>query len=113
MRDPMKDQARAESKGKTSIADRARMQGFPAVEALIAGGNFETLNASFRESYEKLSHIAGEGKGFGRVKEAKKAIRSLELTADLLRHLLQIKQTLIEKRKGEAITSPGKSGRKV
>lgn len=70
---------------------------YPAIEALIDTGDFKETNTGFAEIYDKLEHILQENKGFGRSMQARKAICSLELTVDLLRHLLTIKRQLAAK----------------
>ena len=89
------------------------MQSYPAVEALIESGDFKALNASFKETYDKLEHVVKDGKGFGRVTQAKKAIRALELSADLLRHLVQIKHAIAEKRKEMQADAGASVGKKM
>ena len=71
--------------------------GFPTIERLIEQENFDDLNRIFVEGYESLEKIA-QGKGdLQRKKAAKKAMRSLELTMNLLRDFLSVKEELIKK----------------
>lgn len=85
----------AESQNPTSTRP---MQGYPAIEGLVASGDFREINTSFKEMHDKLEHMMKESRGFGKAVGAKKAIRSLELTVDLLRHLLQIKATMAQQK---------------
>lgn len=70
--------------------------GYPAVERLIDTEDFNELNAAFETAYGDLMDIAKHKKGLKTQKEAKKAMRSLELTMELLRELLAIKYRLQE-----------------
>lgn len=73
--------------------------GYPAVEKLIDTEDFDELNQAFEAAYEELHDIAKRKKGLRTQREAKKAMRSLELTMDLLRELLAIKYRLQEEAK--------------
>lgn len=70
--------------------------GYPAVERLIDTENFEELNETFEAAYAELFEISKKRKGFKARRDAKKAMRSLELTLDLFRELLAIKYKLQE-----------------
>lgn len=70
--------------------------GYPAVEKLIDTEDFNELNAAFESAYGELLDITKRKKGLKTQKEAKKAMRSLELTMELLRELLAIKYRLQE-----------------
>lgn len=101
-------------KSPVSMPKQARpTEVYPEIEALVAAGEFKVINASFKEMHGKLDHIIKESSGFGRGSQAKKAMKSLELTVDLLRHLLQVKETLAKQAR-EAATKPAAAGgRKV
>ena len=69
---------------------------YPALEKLIESEEFDELNEIFLGSYEKLEKIT-KGKGdVARKKAAKKAMRSLELTMNLLRDFMRMKDELFQ-----------------
>ena len=68
--------------------------GYPAIERLIDIEDFESINFAFEEAYEELHHISRSKKGFKSKKDIKKVMRSMELTLDLFRELLEIKYRL-------------------
>jgi len=70
--------------------------GYPAVEQLIDTEDFEVLNAAFEGAYGELLQVSKKKKGLKTQREAKKAMKALELTLDLLRELLAIKYKLQE-----------------
>lgn len=81
-----------------SAHDRHRygQAGYPAVEKLIDTEDFNEINAAFEAAYGELLGISKKKKGMKLQREAKKAMRALELTMDLLRELLAIKYRLQE-----------------
>jgi len=70
--------------------------GYPAVERLIDTEDFNEINSAFEKAYGELDQIAKKKKGFKTQKDARTAMRSLELTLDLFRELLAIKYRLQE-----------------
>ncbi len=70
--------------------------GYPAVEELIDSEQFEPLNQVFTTAYEQLDQLAKAKGGLKTRKEAKKAMKSIEVVMDLLRELLAIKYRLQE-----------------
>lgn len=75
---------------------------YPAIEAVLAGGaggDLQGLRASLAEAYDKLEHIIRDRNGFGRSGQAKKASHSIELTVDLLLHLMEIQAQLAKRPK--------------
>ncbi len=70
--------------------------GYPAIEKLIDTEDFDELNAAFEAAYAQLMEITNSKKGLKTQREAKKIMKSLELTLDLLRELLSIKYRLQE-----------------
>lgn len=69
--------------------------GYPAVEDLIDSENFEALNNTFEQAYQQLEAIAKQRKGgLKRGREARQAMKSIELVMDLLSELLAIKYRL-------------------
>jgi len=77
--------------------------GYPAVEKLIDTEDFSDLNDAFEVAYAELFDLSKRKKGMKTQRDTKKAMRSLELTMDLLRELLAIKYRLQEEasRKGK------------
>ena len=69
---------------------------YPAVEGLIETEDFSELNAVFEAAYAELLAITKRKKGFKTQRDAKKVMKALELTLDLLRELLAIKYHLQE-----------------
>ena len=70
--------------------------GFLALEELVERESFDEVNDIFIKAYEKLEKIAQAKGSTQNKKAAKKAMRSLELTMDLLRDFLQVKEDLIK-----------------
>lgn len=69
-------------------------QTYPAVEQLIDSEDFSHINEVFSQAYGELTEIAHKKGGFGKSRDAKKVMQSLELTMDLFRELLEIKYSL-------------------
>ena len=80
--------------------------GYPAIEKLIDTEDFTELNDAFEAAYGELFDLSKRKKGLKSQRDAKKAMRSLELTMELLRELLAIKYKLQE----EAEKKPRKGG---
>ncbi len=74
--------------------NRYGQAGYPAVEELIDKEDFEEINAVFEGAYEELLDLSKKKKGLKTQRDAKKAMRALELTMELLRELLAIKYRL-------------------
>lgn len=81
--------------------DRFQQAGYPAVERLIDSEDFGEINAAFETAYGTLMDIEKKKKGLKAKRDAKKAMRALELTSDLLRELLAIKYHLQEEAKAQ------------
>lgn len=79
--------------------DRYGQMGYPAVERLIDTEDFGEINTAFESAYERLIDISRYKKGIKTQRAAKKAMRSLELTMELLRELLGLKYRLQEEAK--------------
>jgi transposase-like protein len=65
--------------------------GYPAVEDLIENEDFDHINAVFEKAYQELETLTRQKGGFKATKEAKKAMKSIEIVMDLLKELLAIK----------------------
>lgn len=70
--------------------------GYPAIERLIDTENFDQINAAFETAYNELYDISKRKRGIKTQREAKKAMKALELTMELFRELLAIKYRLQE-----------------
>ena len=69
--------------------------GYPAVERLIDTEDFDEINAAFEKAYGELGEQVRK-RGFKTQKDARTAMKALELTLDLFRELLAIKYRLQE-----------------
>jgi hypothetical protein len=78
------------------MAPKYGSSGYPEVERLIETEDFVEINESFEAAYTELDEIARRKKGIRTQKDAKKAMKALELTLDLFRELLAIKYRLQE-----------------
>jgi len=65
--------------------------GYPAVEKLIETEDFSEINSVFEKAYNDLSEVARVKRGLKKSREAKKAMRSIELVMTLFKELLEIK----------------------
>ncbi|MBN1282896.1 MAG: hypothetical protein JXA24_03900 [Proteobacteria bacterium] len=70
--------------------------GYPAVERLIDTEDFDDINSAFERAYDELDGIYKKKKGLKTQRDARAAMKSLELTLDLFRELLAIKYRLQE-----------------
>lgn len=70
--------------------------GYPAVEDLIESEDFNQINDTFEKAYQGLETLAKTTGGLKKSREARKAMKSIELVMDLLRELLAIKYKLQE-----------------
>ncbi len=70
--------------------------GYPEVEKLIETEDFAEVNAAFEGAYAELVDVSKRRRGLKTQREAKKAMKALELTMDLFRELLAIKYRLQE-----------------
>lgn len=68
--------------------------GYPEIEHLIDTEDFSEVNQQFQEAYDKLEEVAKHKRGLKKSREAKKAMKAIELTMDLFRELLTIKYRL-------------------
>lgn len=75
--------------------------GYPRVEQLIDSEDFAEINEAFEGVYAKLAEIDRQKKGLKKGREAKKAMKSMELVMDLFRELLAIKYQLQEMQQQE------------
>ncbi len=70
--------------------------GYPEIERLIDTEDFAEINEKFKEAYEKLEEVSKHKRGLKKSRDAKKAMRAIELVMDLFRELLTIKYRLQE-----------------
>lgn len=82
-------------KNQASATSATRSLGYPLIEELLNSENFDRLNKSFAEGYQKLEKIMlDRGVGIKKQKDARKAMRAYELTSDLIKELLKLKYQL-------------------
>lgn len=79
-----------------SATPKGPTAGYPEVERLIETEDFAEVNEKFKEAYEKLDVIARHKRGLKKSRDAKKAMKAMELVMDLFRELLTIKYRLQE-----------------
>ena len=73
---------------------------YPAIEELIEKEDFTLVNKTFALAYEELEKAA-KGGGLKKGKEARKAMKALERTMDLLAEILRLKYELAEQLKAQ------------
>lgn len=81
---------------------------FPEIEHLLESSDLEKVNKSFAPSYEALEKLARGGKGIGKTRDARKAMKAIEITLDLFREFFRLKQ----QGKGSSTESAGTGGLK-
>lgn len=84
------------TEGQKKGENRYGQAGYPAVERLIDTEDFDAINSAFEVAYDELDRISKTKKGLRTQREAKKAMKAMELTLDLFRELLAIKYKLQE-----------------
>jgi len=68
--------------------------GYPEIERLIETEDFTDINEIFKNAYEKLDEVAKHKRGLKKSRDARKAMKAIELVMDLFRELLTIKYRL-------------------
>lgn len=68
--------------------------GYPEIEHLIDTEDFAEINEIFKGAYEKLDEEAKHKRGLKKSRDARKAMKAVELVMDLFRELLTIKYRL-------------------
>jgi len=68
--------------------------GYPRVEKLIETEEFAEVNEAFETAYAELGDVVSKSRSIKKGKDAKKAMKAMELTMDLFRELLEIKYQL-------------------
>jgi len=84
---------------RSNIAPSARAHagssmGYTRVEQLIETEDFAEVNEAFEVAYAELGSLVGKSRSIKKGKDAKKAMKAMELTMDLFRELLEIKYQL-------------------
>lgn len=84
---------------RSNITPSARAQaggstGYPRVEQLIETEDFVEVNEAFEVAYADLGDLVGKSRSIKKGKDAKKAMKAMELTMDLFRELLEVKYQL-------------------
>ncbi len=70
--------------------------GYPAIETLLDSEDFGHVNKVFEKTYAELEGKAKIKRGLKKSREARKAMKSVELVMNLLKELLEIKYRLQE-----------------
>ncbi len=65
---------------------------FPEIENILQTENLKSVEKSFSEIHSSLETVSGGRGGFGKSQNARKVMKSLERTLDLLKELLKMKQ---------------------
>lgn len=81
---------------KTPEGKKVLSMGYPRVEQLIDSEDFTKVNQTFEALYRSLEEISKEKRKIRRSREARKAMRSIELVMNLFKELLEIKYRLQE-----------------
>ncbi|MBI3541236.1 MAG: hypothetical protein HY073_03760 [Deltaproteobacteria bacterium] len=69
---------------------------FPQIEKLLQSEDFEPINKSFTEAYDQLEGLSKGKGGLKKTSDARKAMKGIEKTMDLLRELLEVKCRLAQ-----------------
>jgi len=78
------------------VSTKGQTSGYPEIEHLIDTEDFSEVNQKFKEAYDNLEEIASHKRGLKKSRDAKKAMKAMELVMDLFRELLTIKYRLQE-----------------
>jgi|APSaa5957512535_1039671.scaffolds.fasta_scaffold249987_2 hypothetical protein len=77
--------------------------GYDHIEELIETEQFDGINKSFSDAYDKLETLMKDATApLKKKKGAQKAIKSYELTVELINELLIIKKEMLKHREQEA-----------
>lgn len=77
--------------------------GYPHIEDLLEKEDFERINKSFFDAYERLEKIMKDrASGLKKQRGAQKAMKAYELTTELLNELLVIKYQILKYREEAA-----------
>ena len=75
---------------------KAPSAGYPEIEHLIDTEDFTEVNEKFQQVYDKLETAHKQKRGLKKSRDAKQAMKSIELVMELFRELLTIKYRLEE-----------------
>lgn len=74
------------------------LPGYPLIQNLIETENFEKVNKSMSEAYDTLERqLKQKTGGLKKQKAIRQALKSFDLTIDLIRELLKTKYDMIKK----------------
>ncbi len=102
--------------GSASAPARPLMMGYPELEGVIESGDLSPIGGRIAEARAQLDGIVAQAPVSSRASQARKGIRALDLTQEILHHLLKIKKDLLAKREGANASDAGASipvGRKI
>ncbi|MBX7149077.1 hypothetical protein K1X76_08315 [bacterium] len=73
---------------------------YPAIEKLIETEAFEPVNRSFTTTYEMLERfLKDKSGGLKKQGQIRQALKAYDLTTDLIKELLKVKQELLKNQK--------------
>lgn len=76
--------------------------GYPIMEQLLESEQFDAVNTSFSQGYEKLEKIMNDrSAGLKKQKEAEGSLKAYELTVELIKELLQIKREIVKNQQAQ------------
>jgi hypothetical protein len=83
------------------------LKGYPLIEALLDREDFDTVNKSFKDAYDRLEkRLSDKSLGLSGKKKVRAAMKSYELTVELIRELLALKYQMVSQQ-GETPTPGG------
>ena len=77
---------------KTESPPIAEAPSFPSIEEIIASDDLGPITQKLNAIHEELEKVSKEKGGLGKTRDAKKGMRAIEKTIDLLKELLRIKR---------------------
>lgn len=81
------------------------LKGYPMIEGLLDKENFNEVNRSFADAYGRLEkRLSDKALGLAGKKKVRTAMRSYELTVELIRELLALKYQMMNQ--STAATTP-------
>ena len=91
----------------TQPVARTQLTGYPHIEALLESEDFDRINKTFSDAYQKLEKIAKDSSlGLQARKNAQEAMQAYELTAELVKQLLQVKYNIMKQSEQSGQTNP-------
>lgn len=86
---------------KSSKTESAQQSQYPLIEKVIETEDFGEYSTSFNENYEALERLTSQKNlGVSKQNKARKIMKAYDLTVDLIRELLALKQDMVQKQAG-------------